>query len=237
MTSTPIIVTEIPRSGAGLVAYVLSACGAWNVCGDDHRPRLNDAGGNRDVRDLLVRPLFRGLHCDVLGVDAMPDLSVCEKLSKAIAPRWRSQIESILQRQGYTSGAWLYRGSDALLVWPIWAAAFPDAVWVFARRDEAGISRSCKNTDYADLPNDELALSRWLRAYTERVGGLVNAGIDILEIWPGRFLTGQFDELEKLVRTLSLKWDPDAVCAALTPVLWSRGVFDLKGAGNVTARN
>jgi hypothetical protein len=171
------------------------------------------------------------LHSDVLGVEAMPDLSACEKLFTAIAPRWRSQIESILRHQGYTSGAWLYRGSDALLIWPVWAAAFPDAVWVFARRDEAGISRSCKNTDYADLPNDEVALSRWLRAYAERVSGLVAGGFDVLEIWPGRFLSGQFDELQKLIVTLSLDWDRDAVEMALRPVLWSRGVFELKGAG------
>lgn len=222
MKNDPIIVTEIPRSGAAMIAHVLKACGAWVS------PSETEDSSHR-IRETLVRPLMKGLHADTMGLKNFPDMEACKNTAPKIEVVWRRQVLATLNAQGYESGPWFYQGPDALLVWPVWHSAFPEARWVIARRDDNAIIRSCSKTAFANVEKTPDEFMVWIEEYKSRMRGLIDSGSQVLQTWPDRFIGGKMDDLQRLVRSLSLEWNGEAVQDALSPVMWRHGQFEIEG--------
>lgn len=230
--SAPIILTEIPRSGAPIVAHVLRVCGAWAGTNDDWPAKIDQEGNNKRVRDVLVRPLFRGLGANTLGLDTLPDIEACKGLAKQIAATWREQMKSILEGQGYEPfmGPWVYRGADALLAWPIWVEAFPNARWVMVRRDNKSIAEACERTGYMKSIRDADSFDAWVKGFMGSLAQMNASGHPVKSVWPGEFLHGKMAGLKQLILELGLTWDARKVQNELIPILWSNGVYELEGA-------
>jgi len=223
MNQQPIIVTEIPRSGAQMVSQVLQTSGA-----------LCDEAAISKIRETVVRPFLKGLDADLYGINTFPKLAECTRIACVVADSWRRQVEGIIA----TDGPWIYRGSDALMLWPVWKAAFPTARWVVCRRDDHGIVRSCIHTKYIHGPErDQQFWPTWLDKYKSCISSLNATCIEVFEIWPGRFINGHFDSIEQLVHNLDLAWDGVKVQDALVPVLWTNRVYSVEGVNNVAASN
>lgn len=226
MIQSPIIVTEIPRSGCDVLALALAASGV----------RIGDGGNkdqeayrfaNRDILHTLVRPMLRGMHSDIRGVIQFPDLKLCWDIAPLTASQWRSRIADVLKSQGYSGGPWAYVGADAAMLFPVWVEAFPDSTWVIVRRDRHAILESCEQTKFFNRDYDHKTLSTWCARYEERFTAIGNAA-GVHEIWPSKFIQGDFSALKHLITELGLEWNETAVRDALTPILWGNGVFESK---------
>lgn len=225
--NAPIIITEIPRSGADMVATALSACGVWigdGVERDGDRSRF----WNKEIQTQLVRPMLRGMNADVVGIQRFPDLKQCQDVAPFASATWRKRIEEIIRSQGYSDGPWAYMASDAAMLWPVWVKAFPDAQWVIVRRNTEKIIASCLKDAFHGTPHDQTTLEAWIRRFEGRFSK-IREQEKVREIWPADFIHGLFSSLKALVTGLGLEWNESDVQSALTPVLWGNGVFEVKG--------
>lgn len=225
----PIIVTEVPRSGADLVALSLSTAGVW-VGDGQRRPEDKHRFGNKEIQTTLVRPMLRGLRADSIGMPRFPELAAIQDVAPFVSQTWKRKIEDAVHAQGCHDGAWCYCGADAAMLWPIWMMAFPHAQWVIVRRDENGIIESCERTVFVGKTFERKTISAWIGNYVRRFNEIMGETASAVEIWPGMFLKGDLSSLRDLHTRLGLQWNDGAARDALTPVLWGNGVFQSKGA-------
>jgi hypothetical protein len=214
-----------------MVACALSVSGVWFA-----QSARDGQFFNQSVYVNLVRPMLRGLHADRNGIIRMPDSQRCIEIAELTAKTWVRRVRELTLAQGYESGPWGYLGSDATLLWPVWAAAYPNARWIIARRDDDSIIESCGRTKYMGPRRTREQMARWIADFEKRFSAL-RARVDVKEIWPAEFIAGDLTSLQGLFVSLGLGWDEQKIRDALAPVLWGNGVFSDKkvvsyGAGD-----
>jgi len=116
---------------------------------------------------------------------------------------------------------WFFKGAKLCLIWTQWAEAFPDARWVLVRRDASDIARSCMRTGFMRKRHTVESWVEWVRYHEDRFLEMTGGGVrHIREVWPCKFIGGDFDEVESVVKWLGLGWRPGAVRRFLDPTLW-----------------
>ena len=229
----PIIITGTPRSGLAIVARVFRACGGWVS------PRVRAQRGRRPfgddrISESLVRPFMRGIGCDPRCQHPLPVLDQFRDKALTVSTPWRGFVQHSLRDDGYDSdgdgvGPWLYTGADACILWPVWHAAFPNARWIIVRRDTESIARSCIKTGYMNAFSSMADWRTWVQEYGRRFNEMEKAGLSISFIWPTQFLAGQTTDVQRAVNGISdLKWSRPAVEQVLLPILWNRGIYEIK---------
>lgn len=217
----PIFITGCARSGTSLTAGVIERCGAW--FGNTTGPTKHNRKGqyeNQAIRDGIVKPYLKKLGVDPLGQKPLPDI-----IDLVSYPKLRQDVLDVLNFQGYIDGPWAYKGAKLCLIWPIWAAAFPNARWVIVRRDSEDIVRSCMRTSFMRAYKHEEGWRNWVKHHEARFSEMLDPvmRVDVREIWPTHMIRGNFEEAEKVVRGLGLKWDPIGVRKFIAPGLWNKG--------------
>lgn len=214
----PIIITEIPRSGASIIAAVLGNCGVW--LGDSH-----GTSPSKRLSSLLARPMLRGLGCDPVALGTYPPTLACNAVAASTSALWRRAVCKIMERDAEGIGRpWAYLGADATPLWPVWRSAFPDARWIIVRRSQRSIIASCRRTGDVGVGKSDDDLFRWIGNF-EMSFSEIMAVTNSREIWPSRALAGELGEVLLLLDWLGVAYDPTAVSDLLAPMAWGSGRF------------
>lgn len=219
---SPILITGCARSGTSMTAGILDHCGAF---GGKTTPATswNRKGQfeNDEIRENIVKPLMRFNGADPLGQNPLPDINHLMKFNGL-----RKKIESIFQYSGCDhSTQWYYKGAKMCLLWPTWHEAFPKAKWVVVRRKDEDIVYSCLRTAFMKAFKHAEGWQSWVDEHKKRFVEMIDAGLDVHEIWPSKFVGGDFSEIKALVDVLGLEWQEEAVMDFVDPKLW-RGKTD-----------
>lgn len=217
----PILITGCARSGTSLVAGVIDICGAFGgkMTG---KTKYNQKGQfeNTVIRDVWEKGFLRGIGYDPLGQYPLPDTA------QMMIPRnWKQSVETILKKDGYKQGPWYYKGAKACLIWPVWNYAFPNAKWVIVRRKDEDIVQSCINTGFMqkcngikDTPQE--GWQWWVEHHKKRFVEMVEAGLNVKQIWPERMVNGNYEQLKEVIEWLGLQWKHEEAIQFIDPKLW-----------------
>ena len=210
----PILVTGAARSGSGIAAGSFVKCGAFGG-------RMTNKRGlyeNDKVRDLLVKPYLQDA-----GVDPLGQYPLLNTTNMLIPRHWRSQVQGIMEEEGYEGGSWMYKDSRIGLMWPVWHYAFPNAKWVLVRRRTGDIIESCTKTAYMSMfkdasirqivgvENEEAGWLWWIHEYEKRWVEMMNEGVNIRVFWPERMVYGDYSQLFEILDWLGLHWSSEII--------------------------
>ncbi len=214
----PILVTGLPRSGTSLIAGLLAESGAWvgkTVPGGPPNPR--GFFEHIALREGVVKSILRVLECDPLGVRRLPELDTLPPVDNL-----RETVHQLLRREGYDGRRpWLFKDAKLTLLWPQWAAAFPQARWVIVRRDIEAVIDSCLRTHFMAWHGlDRHRWRQWAEAYLERLRRLKASVPWAREIHPHTLVAGDWSPFLGLAETLGLEPEPQRLHRFLLPERW-----------------
>lgn len=200
-----IFVTGCARSGTSLTTKILKAHG----CCLGQSDRINELYENVGVRQNVLKPYLRSLGADPQGQRELPDTS------EVVAPRGFKDdvLKYILGNEPRA-----YKDAKLTLVWPAFADAFPDAVWVLVRRNAERIVDSCLRTPFMRAYNDRDGWMRWVEEH-ERRFDLMKAALDLVEVWPDEVIDDP-SSFAPIAEFCGLRFDLDATEAAIDRDVW-----------------
>jgi len=218
----PIFITGVPRSGTSMTAGILARCGAF--CGETFGPNQFNRKGmfeNMEIREKIVKPYMMLNGADPKGQYPLPVLDSLLSLTNL-----RERIEGIMVAQGYKDGPWFYKCAKLCLIWPIFQYAFPDATYIVVRREDKDIIHSCLRTAFMNGYKTPAGWQGWIDVHKERFAQMKTAGMRCVEVWPTKFVQGDFSEIRALVKEFGLEWNDKAVEGFVSPELWNGGKTD-----------
>jgi hypothetical protein len=226
----PILVTGCARSGTSMVAGIINICGAFG--GDMSGPNRNNQKGmfeNHRIRQQLVKPYLREMGVDPMGQYPLPSIQ-----NLKIPTNWKSQVELVMQQQGYKFGPWFYKGAKMCLTWPLWHYAFPNAKWIIVRRRTGDIIRSCQKTSFMrafgrkDVQRKVKAKDEregwlwWVHRHEQRFVEMIQTGLNVKIVWPERMVMGDYQQIHEAMEWLGLDWKTNTkrIFEFIDPKLW-----------------
>lgn len=216
---SPILITGCARSGTSMVAGVVNICGAFG--GRTGRGNKYNAKGlfeNQRIR-VIDKQYLTSIGMDPKGQNPLPDTS------KLPIPRdWKGKIEEAMIADGYNEGPWFYKGARNCLTWPVWHSAFPNAKWVIVRRRSADIAESCLKTSFMNAYTSYADWIKWINHHEECFVEMVQAGVNVKQVWPERMVKGDYEQMQELIEWLGLNWDFKQVKEFIEPKLWKQRV-------------
>jgi hypothetical protein len=183
---------------------------------------------NSEIRNHVIKPFLASIGCDRLGQHPLPNIDTIRSIAftDGYGRQWHNRIVSIAKSQGYPGGTWFYKGAKMCLIWPIWHVAFPKARWVIVRRVDDDIVYSCMRTSFMRAFKTEVGWYGWVNEHKARFDEMINAGLDVQQVWPQRIVNADFDEIKEVVGNLGLQWRNDKIIEFVTPALWSSGAIE-----------
>ena len=179
-----------------MTAGILYLCGAFG--GNINGPSKRDDGGmfgNVEIRN---------------GISSLLSLE-----------EFRDFVTGKMVQQGYVKGKWFYK--DTELLFPClgldWSRAFPKAQWVVVRRKTEDIVSSCMKTGYMKQCTTREEWKVWVERKVACFEVIKDVGLPILEVWPTKFIEGDFSEICQTVEKLGLKWEEDKIMNFMNPEL------------------
>lgn len=215
-TQSPIIITGAARSGTSLISGVINICGAFG--GVTAGPTINNQKGmfeNGLIKKSLNKEYLAGIGADPRGQYPLPDVS-----KMYIPVDWKDKVHSILKTQGYDKGPWYYKSATNSHIWPIWNYAFPNAKWIIVRRKSSDIAESCLKTGFMNAYSNYEDWIKWVNWHEDRFVEMVQAGVNVKQIWPERLMKGNYEQLYEVIEWLGLEWKPTEVMEFIEPKLW-----------------
>lgn len=162
---------------------------------------------NLKVADQVITPYMQLLGADPRGQLTFPDVSQLLPVENLA-----TKVESTFKFDGYKYGAWAIKDPRLLLTWPMWVEAFPEARWVIVRREVLAIVTSCLHTKYMNAHSTAEGWQGWVEQYYKHIEPLRKAARISREVWPTKFIEGQFAEIKAVVEGFDgLKWNETAV--------------------------
>lgn len=225
---SPILITGAARSGTSLVAGIINICGAFG--GQMSGPTNNNRKGmfeNARIRNFIVKPYLRDIGVDKMGQYPLPNVN------KLIIPQnWDNKFRQIMIMEGYQEGQWMYKGAKMCLIWPVLHFNFPDSKWVIVRRESNDIVNSCLKTGFMRAFKNQANLKRlfvaneadgwkwWVNQHLLRFDEMKQAGLQIKEIWPEKFINGNYSEIKETIEWLGLEYKENEINKFIDPKLW-----------------
>lgn len=205
-----IVVVGAPRSGTSITCHVLQALGV-----DFGGPLVGTAKSNphgfmehRTVREEVTKPTLLGMGFDPRGQGPLPPRS-WEPLEDEIEPFRRLMLTAL-------EGAEAVKDPKLLLLWPLVDAAFPEARWIFVRRESRHVVESMYRVRWMRLGS-----LRATRMYVREIEGrmeLAGPQVGAVEVWPD---PSDKESFLGMAEALGLEWDDGAVRGVLDPGIWS----------------
>lgn len=219
LNNTPILVTGVERSGATIIAKVLSLCGVYT---GQTTPMME----NTNLK-ALMDSYYSSQKYDINGQYPLPAIDVMD-----IPEQWSEEVKHRLYDNGYHGQLWMYKSSRIIQTWPLWYLDFPDAKWVFVRRKPLDIVSSCERTGYMKAFKTRSVLNSinvqdekegwlwWIKQHEELMKQILSTvKIDYMEIWPERMAQGDYSQVYKMLNWLGLEWN-DKIISTVEPLLW-----------------
>jgi hypothetical protein len=221
----PILITGCARSGTSMTAGIFQLCGAFG--GEVSGPNRHNKRGmfeNVQVREGIVKPYLRSIGMDALGQWPLPDIDNLVSIDNL-----KEQVESLMISEGYSSGAWYVKQAKFCLIWTAIIWAFPNAKWIIVRRTDEDIINSCLKTTFMRAFSDAPGWQKWIDVHKQRFEEMKKAGLLIKEVWPSKYVAGDFSEIKEAVEWAGLSWNEKEVLPFVEPALWSQNRRDSHG--------
>lgn len=215
---SPILITGCARSGTSMTAGIIQMCGAFGgktLCNQGNKNNRKGFFENGEIRENLVKPYLTLCGADPLGQDPLPVLENLIPLANL-----KDKVEETYTYQGHVGGPWYYKGAKICLIWPTWHKAFPRAKWIIVRREDEEIIQSCLKTGFMRAFKDEAGWQSWIDTHKLRFQEMVDNHLDVVEVWPSKFVHGDYSEIKGVVEDLGLKWKEEEVKDFVSPELW-----------------
>ena len=207
----PIIVTGCPRSGSRIIAGILDICGG-------------NGGQSMDQKRFASMRMQHLITEYMHWQDINDQYPLRPTIDLSVPVDWRNKVEAVAEKDGIQPGdTWFIRSPEALLMWPVWHTAFPDAQWVIVRRKTGDIINSCKKTGHmtaykdpnvrkaAGVKDEADGWKKWVHEYEARMVETMMAGLDCKVIWPQRMAFGDFQQVHSLLQWTGLRWNSDVL--------------------------
>ena len=208
MIEDPIIITGHARSGTSLTAGLIHLAGAWKgttTKGNEDNPK--GYFENRKLKPLCYDAL-ESIGADRWGIEPLPHPDMISTLAYRPSADFRDEVISRIRDDGYQRGAWFYKEAKALLLWPLWHAAFPRAKWIIVRRAEQGVVNSCLNTRFmSQRSTDRRFWRQWYRYHLKRIADVQARVPNWRSVYPGQIARGEFESLEFALKWLGLPFN------------------------------
>jgi hypothetical protein len=198
-----------------MIAGVINTCGAFggNMAIDNSNKR--GMFENTRIKDTLVKPYLLRMGGDAEGQYPLPR-------QIHVPLTWKNEVLTVMNKEGYSKGQWMYKDSRMALMWQVWNKAFPDAKWLIVRRRTADIIHSCtrtafmkafKGTGYQliNAKDENEAWLWWVHQYEKKFVEMIEAGLNCKIIWPERMVDGDYKQLYETLEWLGLEWNPEAL--------------------------
>jgi len=206
----PILIAGAPRSGTSLTAGLLAAHGVavghHNVSATHNRKGVFENGG---LRRLMAEVLAENGH------DTHPLIWGWPKTLQS-SPPWRKRVVMASDIRGTP---WLVKEQRILMTAPLWQAAWPDALWVFPRRDVEATVRSFARSR---LPLARLTANQareWVALVWQRQTELART---VRHVWvdSDKLARGDMGEAAALVTACGLDFDSSIARDWIEPEMW-----------------
>ncbi len=214
----PVLITGCARSGTSMTAGIFHALGGWG--GEMSGPTRHNKKGmfeNAEVRSI-VKLYLKLCNVDPKGQYPLPDLHDLRPVM-----HWKRRITGIMEDQGCPFEQWFYKGAKMCLMWPIWNDAFPNAKWIIVRRADDDIVYSCMRTGFMNNRSTEKGWHSWVDHHKENFRQMHEAGLQIRELWPSKFVGGDYTELKEVMEWAGYSWNEDAINNFVDKKLFHRG--------------
>jgi hypothetical protein len=219
--NNPILVTGVQRSGATLVAKIISMSGAFTG-------KCSEMLENDGLKSMITT-YYKSIHVDVKAQYPLPNTN-----ELLIPNNWNQQVEQCLKHEATRieqGQSWMFKSSTNCQIWPIWAHAFPNAKWIIVRRRTGDIITSCMKTMYMAAFKDQTILKsigaktpqdgwlQWVRIHEKLFVEMIETGLNCKIIWPERMVMGDYSQIHEMLEWLGLRWD-DSIIKTIDPLLW-----------------
>ncbi len=215
-----ILITGTARSGTSMTAGIVSLCGAFGGKMRETKSK-RIVFENEDICKHVIRPYLKSIGADPKGQKPLPKLKDLIPI-----PNLRERVEEFLYRQRYEGQQVFYKDPKLALMWPLWHKAFPKARWVLVRRKDEDIIYSCMRTGFMLGYKTKRGWQSWINVYKRRFERMRDQGLFIREVWPTKFIEGDFGEIQACIKWLGLKWEDQAVRDFIRPELFYNGGKD-----------
>jgi len=213
----PIIITGCARSGTSLTAGIIHLSGIWG--GKVLGPTPANPKGqfeNREIIDKVEKVYLSSIGMDPRGQDPIPSFT-----DLAIDYDRRKKVLDIIKGQGYQGGPWYFKDAKAILSWPIWNHAFPQAKWVIVLRAPSKIAESCLRTSFMRAFSDSKGWVNWARKHHNLCRDLESKhSTRVQQFYPDYLFTTGPDYAKNLVKFVNGNWDKEQIEAFIDPALW-----------------
>jgi hypothetical protein len=206
-----IFVTGVPRSGTSLTTQILHAHGC-------NLGEVNSLYENVKIREGILKPYLRGLGADPLGQRDLPDINRLPPI-----PDLRGRMGDCLPGER----PFAYKDAKLTLVWPVFHAEFPRAIWIIVRRDPADIADSCMRTSFMRAYNTKEKWRTWIEEYECRIGLLKQKVTHWVEVWPERFIDNPI-EFKTAAQYCGIDFDLSVASKCIEKRLWKSVVPNAK---------
>jgi len=218
----PILITGAARSGTSMTAGIFDLCGGF---GGKMRgaTQFNKRGmfENSMVVDGIVKPYLSWAGVDPMLQNPLPDPKQLPSIDEFLGRPLREAIHEIFQKQGYKKGKWYYKGAKMSLLWSLFHNAFPNAKWVIVRRRKDHIVNSCMKTHFMRNRSTEKEWEEWVDIHEKEFVNMHEAGLQVKEVWPSKFIEGDFREIIDIIEWCGMKWNGKSVSEFVEPALFS----------------
>lgn len=207
----PVFVTGIERSGASIIAKVISICGGFTG-------KTNVMQENYEIKKLVDG------YYSSFGINPNGQYPLLDTKQMLIPSNWRTRIENILFDEKYDgSKVWMYKSSRISQMWPVWNYAFPNARWIIVRRRTGDIIESCLKTKYMNAFENEVIRKTvgadnirdgwlwWVHEHEKLFIEMIETGLNCKVVWPERMVYGDYYQINEMLDWLGLSWNKDIV--------------------------
>ncbi|QPM92157.1 sulfotransferase [Pseudooceanicola algae] len=211
----PIFICGLPRSGTSLCTRVLASQGLWLgetiPAGPDNPTGFFE---NRRLRETVLKPTLAALGADPRGIAPLPR-------TEALPPHpdLARLMKTAIRTEGYNGDApWGFKDPKLTLLWPLFARAFPAALWVIVRRDRDKVLTSMARASF--LRMHSTSPEYWVpfcNAYDSRLRALADSGASVIEVDAGPVLAGDPGGLKTVCRRAGLGFDRPSAERATGP--------------------
>lgn len=185
-------ITGVARSGTSLTAQVFQACGA----------DLGNHGGlfeHKGVRGI-IKDYLEDHNFDPMGQNPLPT--------------YQAPYPELFNRMPDVE---LVKEAKILLMWEEFHNSYPDAKWVFVRRDINKIADSCLRTPFMTKYKTHDAWVEWAQYYLDRMEE-AKEKVNYVEVWPALFKEDtEYSGMQEAVEFLGYTWNTKKARACICP--------------------
>ena len=218
LADSPLFILGLPRSGTSMIAGALKKSGAW--AGSTIAATAANPKGffeHAQIRENVVKKTLVHLGCDPLGVSRLPTLD-----AQFPGRSLRNTILKIIQSDGYRGNRqWLYKDAKLALLWPMFSSAFPDARWIYVKRDIESFIDSCLRTPFMYQHSSRRDYwEQFADEYIARIQALKDSGANFFELESPAIVAGNFASLQNLIEQAGLQYDEKKMRKFIDPEHW-----------------